>query len=400
MSNISMMKNQSYNQPWSAISLLDSWYKEKKAVTCRYITPLHITTMKQYTHLSKEARESIYWLLLEWKTKKEIALVVGRSPSTITREILRNSTLLSRNFNHLSQEEKERGRSQYYHYLPDSAQSKSDKRRKEGNWRSPLKNTFVFSYVIEHLHLWWSPDIISGNLKLLFPLSSQKAFYSISHECIYQFIYSKKGEELELKSLLLRSHKRRRKQTGRSMRKLSKIVNRRDISLRKNDHPLCEMREEFGHFEWDSILSTRTTYSALRTEIERKSRFLFVRKIKRKNAEYTKEATIEIYRSIPKWALKSITWDNGSEHTKHEDITNILHAPIYFAEPYKSWQRWSNEHGNGMIRRFFPKGTNFDDVSDEEIQNVVNSLNNRPRKILWYQTPKQVFDSYLHSYLL
>jgi len=116
-------------------------------------------------------------------------------------------------------------------------------------------------------------------------------------------------------------------------------------------------------------------------------------------AEYTVQATISMYLSLPLWSVKSTTWDNGTEHAGHEKITQELKIPIYFAEPYKSYQRWSNEHGNGMIRRFFPKWTNFDEVSDEQIQKVVDYLNNRPRKILGYKTPKQIFDSYLATFL-
>jgi IS30 family transposase len=357
--------------------------------------------MKQYTHLSEEERKNIYFLLLEWKKKKEIADEIGRNPGTITREIRRNSTLLSRNYNWLGEKKKE-----HYHYLPDTAQTKSEKRRKEVNWRAPLKRPEILSHVVEHLKLGWSPDIIAGNLKLLYP---NDISMHVSHECIYQFIYTKKWEELGetgpdgkplwLKQYLLRSHKRRKKKTGRSMKKSQKIPNRIDISQRKIDHPFCEIRDEFGHFEWDSILSVRTTYSALRTELERKSRFLFVKRIPRKTADYTTQATIAIYSSLPLWSVKSTTWDNGTEHTGHEKITKELNIPIYFAEPYKSWQRGSNEHGNGMIRRFFPKWTNFDEISNDQIQKVVDYLNNRPRKILGYKTPKQVFDSYLATFL-
>lgn len=357
--------------------------------------------MNQYTQISPEERQNIYLLKKDWKKPAEIARILWRDPSTIGREIARNSTVLSRNLNGLKEKKPE-----HYHYLPDTAQDKSEKRRKEVNWRSPLKRPEIFEYTIEHLKKWWSPDIIAGNLKLLYPKDSSM---HISHECIYQFIYTKLWHELWeiwsdekqywLKQYLLRSHKRRRKKTGRSLNKMSKIPNRIDISQRKLDHPFCEIRDEFGHFEWDSILSVRSTYSALRTELERKSRFLFVRRISRKTAEYTRDATISIYSSLPAWLVKSITWDNGTEHTLHEQVTERLSIPIYFAEPYKSWQRGSNEHGNGMLRRFFPKGTNFDEVSDEQIQKVVDYINNRPRKILGYKTPKQAFDSYLATFL-
>lgn len=139
--------------------------------------------MKQYTHLSVDERKNIYSLLLDGKNKKEIADTIGRSPPTITREIKRNSTLLSRNFNGLGEKKKE-----HYHYLPDTAQIKSEKRRKSVNWRAPLKRPEILEYTLIHLKLGWSPDIIAGNLKFLYP---SDASMHISHECIYQFIYTK-----------------------------------------------------------------------------------------------------------------------------------------------------------------------------------------------------------------
>lgn len=140
--------------------------------------------MKQYIHLSEEERKNIYSLLLDGKNKKEIADVLGRNPGTISREVARNSTLLSRNYNGLREKKKE-----HYHYLPDTAQTKSEKRRKDVNWRSPLGRPEILEYSITQMKLGWSPDIIAGNLKLLYPYDSSM---HISHECIYQFIYTKK----------------------------------------------------------------------------------------------------------------------------------------------------------------------------------------------------------------
>jgi len=123
-----------------------------------------------------------------------------------------------------------------------------------------------------------------------------------------------------------------------------------------------------------------------------------VKKIARKTAILTKEAALVLYGSIPNGAVKSIAYDNGSEHTEHEAIAEALKAEIYFARPYHSWERWTNEHANGMIRRFFPKGTNFDEITDEQIQSVADYLNNRPRRILGYKTPKEVFYSCLSTF--
>lgn len=338
-------------------------------------------------HLSEKEREEIYLMLRSWAKQKDIAEALGRHPGTISREVTRNSTLLSRSKNGLANKNKED-----YHYLPDRAQKKYLDRRKLCGWRPPLKYPRVFEYTIDHLRIGWSPDVISGSLKREYPDDPDM---SISPECIYQFIYTKKGQELNLKQYLVRTHKRRKKKTGRSVRSMPKIPNRLDISLRSES---VLTREEFGHFEGDSILSARPSKSALRTEVERKSRKIFAGKIPRKTATNTKRATLLLYEGIPKQAIRSITWDNGSEHSKHEEVSRELWIPIYFAHPYHSWERWTNEHANGMIRRFFPKGTDFDRISDEQLQNVVDYLNNRPRKILNYRTPNEVFAECLSAF--
>jgi len=116
-----------------------------------------------------------------------------------------------------------------------------------------------------------------------------------------------------------------------------------------------------------------------------------VRKIPRKTAEHTKQAMIDMFESLPETLRKSLTLDNGCEFTKHAEIATILKISIYFARPYHSWERGGNENANGMIRRYFPKGTNFDLVTEKQIQRVVDLINNRPRKILGYKSATQVF---------
>ena len=342
--------------------------------------------MKHYTHLSSEERENIYILLYKGLKQKEIAHNIWRNIWTISRELLRNSTVLLKSRNNSANKQKED-----YHYLPDKANTKYLVRRKQDWWRPPLKNPKVFEYVVSGLReKWWSPDIISGTIELDYP---DDISMRISHECIYQFIYSKKWEELELKKYLLRSHKRRKKKNWRKVRR-SNIPERVDISLRPES---VLTREEFGHYEWDSIVSWNTRWPALHTEIERKSRFIFAKKIERKTAELTLNAMISIFTPLPEKARITLTLDNGSENTKHRELSHELRISVYHAKPYHSWERWSNEHGNWMIRRFFPKGTDFRYITQEQIQKVVDYLNNRPRKILNYRTPKEIFNSCLSN---
>ena len=339
--------------------------------------------MKQYTHFSLEERETIYNLKLSWIKQNKIAQELGRDPGSISRELDRNKTILK------GKNAKKEKVPEDYHYLPDRAEMKT-KARRVGKWRkSPMENPEVRIYVISGLtEKWWSPDIISGKMKEEY---SGNTSMRISHECIYQFIYSKGGEELNLKSFLLRSHRNRKEKTGRSVRGVSKtrIPGRIDIDERPKS---IETREEFWNWEGDSILSGIRAWATLHTELERKSRFLMVKKIPQKTALLTLEAQKKIFSPLPLLARRTTTLDNGTENVEHVELTKCVGILVYYAKPYHSWERWSNEHANGMIRRFFPKGTDFATISDEQIQKVVDYINNRPRKILWYRTPKEVFE--------
>lgn len=343
--------------------------------------------MKEYTHISREEREIIFSLKLSGLSQVAIASELHRDASTISRELCRNKSLLG------GKNAKKVKNPEDYHYLPDRADSMYHARR-ESWWRaSPMDHPQVRDYVISGLtEKGWSPDIISGKMIQDFPDDTEMR---ISHECIYQFIYSKAGEALHLKTFLLRSHKRRKEKTGRSVRWVSKtrIPGRIDISER----PASVLtREEFWHWEGDSVLSWIKAWATLHTEVERKSRFLCVRKIPQKTASLTLEAVKDIFTPLPKEARKSDTYDNGTENVQHLEITASLWMAVYYAKPYHSWERGSNEHANGMIRRFFPKGTDFSMVSDEWLQEVITYINNRPRRILWYRTPQEVFDEEIY----
>lgn len=344
--------------------------------------------MQKYKQLNLEERFLIFSLLEDWLNKKEIAEAINRHPSTITRELQRNKTRVRYSHNKYPK----------FHYLPDSAENTKIQRRKQANKRPFLKNIFLQDYIIKQLKSWWSPDIISWVLKHTF---CNNFNLNISSETIYKAIYSKTWEQLNLKQYLLRKHKRRKIRSFRNSKK-SKIQNQINIEQRKNYFPNLETRKEFWHFEGDSILSMRTTYSALRTEVERKTRFVFAEKINKKSKEETKKATIKIFSKIHqktknKNTIKSTTWDNWLEHANHQKIIQQLkenyniNLKIFFADPYKSWQRWTNENANWIIRRYFPKWTNFDKVTNQELQKVINKINNTPRKILNYKTAKQCF---------
>jgi len=329
----------------------------------------------QYTHLSQKERDQIYDLSQQGLKKSKIAKIINRDNSTIGREIERNETSIDRRYNNSPRKVK--------HYLPDTAQKKYEERRKKSKTTFPLKTPFIHKFVIKHLRRGWTPEQISGYLKTSYE-------EQISHECIYQYIYSKRTKHLKLWELLPRSHKRRRKRTGRKTRR-TLIPNRVDIALRPH---IVEEKKRFGDFEGDTIFG-KGKGSALATVNERKTRFVHIRKLKRKTAKEMKISVVDILKTVSE--AKTLTLDNGSENTKHEEIAKETGISVYFARPYHSWERGANERINGLIRRFYPKKTNFNKIREEEIQLVQDLINSRPLKCLNWKTPAELYYQHINQ---
>jgi transposase, IS30 family len=337
--------------------------------------------MKKYTHFSDLERDQLFAHLQSGITNKaEIARRMQRDPTTIRREIKHNKTMIGIIHNNNPSTKHDPSN---YHYLPDRAHQKYLKRRKDSKQSCALKTLALYQFVIEHLQQYHSPDSIAGRAKL-------EGIGSISHECIYQFIYSTRGKELQLYQYLTRKHKRRTSYKGRKGR-ITKIPNRIGIEMRPKS---VETRLEFGHWETDSVLGVGKK-SALNTNRERMSRYTMAAKIKRKTAKETRKALRRQFRSLPLNARRSVTADNGTEFTQHTFVTKSTGIPFYFADPYASYQRGTNENGNGLIRRFFPKKTDFDTVSHTQLQAVITWMNHRPMKCLQYKTPHEVFHEQL-----
>lgn len=269
--------------------------------------------MKKYTHFTSEERDELFDLLQLGLKQKEVAEIIRKSPSAVSRELKRNPTSINRRYNNSPKKIK--------HYLPDKAQRKYEQRRKLSKYPFPLKKPEIFKYVLEHLTSFeaWSPDAIAGRIE-------QDIGETISAECIYQFIYSKRSKHLELWKYLRRSHKKRRKKKGRKHRK-HLIPGRKDISLRSSK---VDQRKRFGDWEGDSVLG-KGKKSALHTELERISRMLFIEKMRRKTALEAKKAMIKIFKPLPAKLRRTITLDNGSEHTRHQEVTEATGVQIYFA---------------------------------------------------------------------
>jgi len=323
---------------------------------------------KGYKHISLEERDRIEEMKFLGHTMTEIAMELGRSKSTLSRELKRNATPA------------------YKVYLSHRAHERAVTRKQEAGNRPRLKNDEIISYVRNKLEQGLSPELISGRIEL------DHSGLSISHEAIYQYIYHPKTEgRAELIGHLVRRHRKRKsKAIGRKERK-TKIPNRIPIESR----PISvENRNRFGHWEGDSLVS-RKSLAALNSLVERKSRLLLLTKLKRKSAELTADAVILRLQELPEKVRRTLTLDNGTENAQHEAITEAIGIQCYFADPYASWQRGSNESVNGLVRRYFPKGTDFSKITDKQVAMVESLINNRPRKCLGYKTPLEVASAFV-----
>lgn len=321
---------------------------------------------KLYKQLSQSEREHIASLLSEGSSLGDIAKALGRNKSTISRELARNSA-------------PERPR-----YTPCRAHARACDRKTTANTHERLKNDFIRQYVKDSLEKGWSPEQISGRIRIDHP------GHSINHEAIYQYIYHPRNpNRLEMINLLRHARKKRRnKSIGRKERK-TKIPNRIPIDARPKS---VEHRRRYGHWEGDSLIS-RKSKAALNTLIERKSRLVLITKLPRKGAAETNKAIINRLKKLSVRGRQTLTLDNGTENAKHEHLSAKLGIKCYFAHPYSSWERGTNENTNGLIRWYLPKGTDFGKIAPKLIARIEYLLNSRPRKCLGYKTPLEVVAS-------
>lgn len=316
-----------------------------------------------YKQLSLEERDTITEMTARGENVRAIARTLQRSPSTISRELQRNSSAA------------------FQIYLSHRAQARAMHRKREAAQRPRLKDGRVVDYVRGRLVMDWSPEQIAGRIGQDLPGAS------ISHEAIYQYLYHPETEgRKDLIHHLRRAHRIRRPKWAARKKHKTKIPNRISIAERPAS---VETRRCFGHWEGDSIICRRSA-SALNTLVERKSRYAILTKLPHRSAELTSQAVIQKLRHLPPNARRTLTLDNGMENTRHEDITRALGTQCYFADPYASWQRGSNENLNGLVRWYFPKRTDFNIISEEQVARVEALLNNRPRKCLGYKTPAEI----------
>ena len=316
--------------------------------------------MKSYAQLTQDQRYHIYALKKTGSSQSVIAKELGVHKSTISRELSRNRG----------------GRG----YRPKQAQEFTVARRRD-KARSRISPD-TWGLVESYLRLDYSPEQVSGYLKLT-------SGPSVSHERIYQHVYADKCAAGDLHKHL-RCQKKRRKRYGAYSRR-GIIPGRTGIEVRP---VIVDSRIRIGDWEADTVIGGRQ-HQAIVTLVERKSRYTVMKKIDRKTSDKVKTASIEKLGPIKK-AVSTITSDNGTEFAEHEAIAKALGADFYFAHPYHAWERGTNENTNGLIRQYFPKGMDFSNITDGEIDLVMERLNNRPRKILGFRTPNQVFYEHLN----
>ena len=333
-------------------------------------------------HLTAQERDKITILKCEGLSIRKIAKILDRSPSTISRELNRKEAV-------------------YFRGKYIGSQTHININIK---WRESHKKGFIVNqpfskaikrYIKENLKLGYSPEIIAGRLKVKYNIS-------IHHETIYRYIYKTNMKNGLVKYLLRRKLGR----ISRRIRELNRftctgtgknIPNRIDISLRPIE---ANLRLNFGHFEADTIESKKRRIkdssgkikfkagSCLTVLVDRKTRIVRISKTTSKTAQATTTSIVTVLKPFAN-NIHSITYDNGNEFSHHEEINKIFNIKSYFCKPYHSWEKGTVENINGLIRRFFPKGTNFDNISEEEIKYVEDWINNRPMKILNHLTPNE-----------
>lgn len=239
-----------------------------------------------------------------------------------------------------------------------------------------MKNPRVRGYVRTRLRAGWSPELTAGRWSKLHPESS------ISHEAIYQWVYS---EAHELIQCLARGHKRRLRRGYSRRHKKAHIPNKIPLSKRP---AIINRRREVGHWETDTVVS-RQSLTSLQVTTERKTRYTKITKLTRKTASEMKRAHLLRFARMDAALVKSFTYDNGSENTDHKLVNKTLNTTSYFCEPYHSWEKGTVENTIGLIRRFLPKKTDFATIGSKELKRIEYWLNNRPRKCLKFNTPAE-----------
>lgn len=350
------------------------------------------TTMA-YKHLTKDERTTISAFNKAGWTQTRIAADMGLNQATISRELSRNSVSCCV-------------------YNPTKAQKHYKERRIKAN-KDQLTKITRGSKLWEHIVTKmtvdnWSPQQVAGRMKVDWeklhnssnPDAPNPLEYTVTHETIYKWIYSLASnkddpnykDDLELKNqltLTLRYNKGkyRRRHGTRQRRKECEEMKKNRIDTRP---AIVETRQRIGDWEGDTIVGDEKSIHIL-THVERRSGYLLADKLEQATAEQTQLKTLARFRLLPDNKKHSLTYDNGVQFSLHQGTEQKSGIPIFFAYPYHSWERGTNENTNGLLRQYYPKGSPFSHITQPQLDQVVDLINNRPRKRLNYLTPHEVF---------
>lgn len=327
--------------------------------------------MIKYERLSLIEREEISRYIASGHSLRKIASRLHRAPSSMSREIHRS--VVDRKY-----------------YRAIFAQQHSNKIRHKLRKNRKLDNNIILrEIVLSYLAKNWSPEQIAKRLIILYPSNMDMR---VSHETIYSYLYVLPRGELkrEITSCLRRHHKHR----------YHKKKNHQNNDAIKNYLSIEERPKEVadriipGHWEGDLIIGRRCA-SAIGTLVERTTRMTFLVKLKNQDSMTIRKAFIEEFRQLPKGLKRTLTYDQGREMAQHRLFTKETDISVYFAHPHSPWERGTNENTNGLIRQYFPKGTDFSKISEKRLKEVQDELNDRPRKALGFYTPHEKFSEVL-----
>lgn len=323
--------------------------------------------MEKYKRIDLEVRIKIEVLLKQGLSHQQIADELQYNKSSIYQEIYKYSGIV------------------YNGALAHRCAQNMLKRRRKNKLKI-ITNQKIRSFVLAKLKLKWAPQQISERMKVDNPEDNSMR---LSHESIYKFIYSMPKGELRAEIIkCLRQEKAARKKPAPKNGCKVKIPNRIGIEFRPYE---VALRQIAGHWESDLIIG-KEQQSAIATMVERVTRYVIIVKLISRKPIDVRQALTEVLLTIPDFMRLTMTHDNGIEMMEHSLLTENAKIQVYFAHPYSPWERGTNENTNMLIRQYFPKGTDFNTVSAEEVRRVQNELNDRPRKVLGWQTPAEVFN--------
>ena len=313
----------------------------------------------EYVHLTLSERHHIMIYLREGLDLREIAGRLDRHESSLRREVARNA----------------------WPYDAEAAQARAD-RLKRARRKRKLDPGPLLAEVDRRLRRFDSPEQIAGRLRIEFAGGA----FRISHETIYKFIEQVATEGVDY-TPFLRFGIRKRRYGYRGKSKYRRIRAGRSIEERP---PAVATRQAFGHFESDTVKGKFTSPMGIATHLELKTRFLVAALLPDRSAATYNRKTRRAFARHLRMEVKTLTVDNGMEFSRHRQMEKALGARVYFAHPYRAWERGANENANGLLRQFFPKGVDLSKTTPQQLQHAVDNLNNRPRKCLGYRTPAEV----------